>query len=337
MLFSIIIPVYNGEKVIRRCIDSLLAAWQQVENKEVEIIIVDDGSQDGTPTILAEYSTQYALIRVLHQENKGASTARNAGLATATGEWIGFVDADDYVELDYFHTILNNLDDQLDILIFSFNRVSANSKKTVVFPNVELDVAQVNQMLANFFKNRLTLWYPWNKIYRKSLVQHVRFHQDVFVGEDTNFNINAFSKVRRGIKVLACPLYNYVNNAESTTNGVFWPSFFENIAIQFSANLEIYEQHEVLRNSGYLTDFAGYYLNHSFFWILKNELNNPQKENISDRLRKIRQSDLFNIAFKYYKYDTLSVRRNIFVKLFQLKWIQLLIITVRISNCFKSR
>ena len=100
-LISIVVPVYKVEKYIRRCIDSLLAqTW-----KNIEIILVDDGSPDSCGQICEEYAAVYDKIRVLHKENGGLSDARNAGIAVAQGEYIGFVDSDDYIMPDMFEKL----------------------------------------------------------------------------------------------------------------------------------------------------------------------------------------------------------------------------------------
>ena len=99
---SVIVPVYNVENEIKKCLDSLIS--QTIKN--IEIIVVDDGSTDNSPVLVDQYSKQYNNIRVIHQSNRGLSGARNAGLNVASGEYISFIDSDDYVDLNMFKTMV---------------------------------------------------------------------------------------------------------------------------------------------------------------------------------------------------------------------------------------
>lgn len=103
---SIIVPVYNVEKYLTRCIDSILAQTYQ----NIEVILVNDGSTDSSPAICDEYAQKDARISVIHKENGGLSSARNAGLDAATGEYIGFVDSDDFIAPDMYANLLKTLD-----------------------------------------------------------------------------------------------------------------------------------------------------------------------------------------------------------------------------------
>ena len=101
-MISIIVPVYNTEKYLRRCIDSVLAQTYQ----DFELLLIDDGSKDSSGAICDEYAAQDARVRVFHKENGGVSSARNVGLDNARGEWITFVDADDWIESDMLELLL---------------------------------------------------------------------------------------------------------------------------------------------------------------------------------------------------------------------------------------
>ena len=106
-LYSIIVPVYNAEKTLRRCIDSILA--QTYPN--FELILVDDGSKDSSATIIDEYAAKDSRIIPIHQPNGGVSSARNAGLDNAYGDYVVFIDADDYITPPYLHEYQRNSED----------------------------------------------------------------------------------------------------------------------------------------------------------------------------------------------------------------------------------
>ena len=109
MIVSIIVPVYNAEKFLRRCIDSILAQTFT----DWELLLIDDGSKDASGNICDEYATKDGCIRVFHKENGGVSSARNLGLDHAKGEWVTFVDSDDYIEENFLKSFEGNLDADL--------------------------------------------------------------------------------------------------------------------------------------------------------------------------------------------------------------------------------
>lgn len=120
MKLSIIVPVYGVANYLRKCVDSLLA--QNIEN--YEIILVDDGSPDVCPQICDEYAGKYDNIRVVHQENAGLSAARNSGINVATGDYIMFVDSDDYLQLNVLGALMEQVErEQLDVLRFDYQNV----------------------------------------------------------------------------------------------------------------------------------------------------------------------------------------------------------------------
>lgn len=106
---SVIVPVYNTEKYLRRCIDSVLAQTYA----DFELLLIDDGSKDKSGEICDEYAQKDARVRVFHKENGGVSSARNLGLDNARGEWVAFVDSDDYIEENYLKSFEGNLDADL--------------------------------------------------------------------------------------------------------------------------------------------------------------------------------------------------------------------------------
>ena len=130
--FSIIIPVYNVEEWLERCLDSILCD----SCKDMELILVDDGSTDGSGRICDRYARFYKNVRVLHKENGGLSSARNAGLEKASGEWISFIDSDDWVEKDSFRKVRDLIESlpegQPDMIKFGYKKIGGASEETVI-------------------------------------------------------------------------------------------------------------------------------------------------------------------------------------------------------------
>lgn len=165
-MFSIIVPVYNVEKYLDKC----LASISEQTFKEFECIVVDDGSPDNSNDIIDRYVNKDQRFKVIHQKNMGISAARNAGLAIAQGDYIAFVDSDDYISNEYLEKFaLKIANTDADIVICGFIDVFLDSQKTVCFEAPSTEVIKQN-ILADIWPS-----YPWNKCYKKYLFENIRF------------------------------------------------------------------------------------------------------------------------------------------------------------------
>lgn len=204
---SVIIPVFNGEKYLKRCLNSLIN--QTI--KDYELIIVNDGSTDNTNKILNEYKKKYQNIVIVERENKGISESRNDGLKIATGKYICFVDSDDFVDNNYLEELLNKMESD------DFDFVTANIYLT--YPNkekkIEIDLKYDCLTLSDLKKYFLSL-YPvvWNKMYKKILLKDLKFSKTF--AEDVKYLYELLPKVKKIGKVNKY-LYHYVqrDNSES--------------------------------------------------------------------------------------------------------------------------
>lgn len=195
MKYSVIIPVYNAEKTLRRCLDSL--AKQPFPH--AEFLLIDDGSKDRSLAICQEYAVTDSRFRVITKENGGVSTARNSGLDAATGEYVLFVDSDDYVEPDYFAR-LEQLDPEgiYDYLLFSYHRFDETARSARILPVfASADEAEYAPRLGwAYYTKRINS--PWNKRYRRRILEEnrIRFHTALPIAEDTLFNLNYLLCIR---------------------------------------------------------------------------------------------------------------------------------------------
>lgn len=165
-MFSIIVPVYNVEKYLDKC----LASISEQTFKEFECIVVDDGSPDNSNDIIDRYVNKDQRFKVIHQKNMGISAARNAGLAIAQGDYVAFVDSDDYISNEYLEKFaLKIANTDADIVICGFIEVLKDSQKTVCFEASSTEVIKQN-ILADICPS-----YPWNKCYKKYLFENIRF------------------------------------------------------------------------------------------------------------------------------------------------------------------
>lgn len=212
-LISVIVPVYNCEKYLPNCIDSIIG--QTYEN--IEIILIDDGSTDKSGKICDEYATINSKISAIHIKNSGVSNARNVGVRMSKGDYIGFIDADDYIENNMYETLVNNMEKyNADLSMCSYNIVF-NNKITFNIQNIDNDILNItnlqtfyNLLLENHYKG-----FCWNKLYKAEKLKKLTFDNKIHICEDLLLNVEyaqccstfVFDKHR---------LYNYVQRNNSS-------------------------------------------------------------------------------------------------------------------------
>lgn len=189
---SVIIPVYNAEKYLEKCVNSLLKQTYG----DLEIILIDDGSKDGSGALMDGYAEKDERVTVVHKENGGVSSARNLGLQKARGEYIAFIDADDYVANDYFEVLYSEaLSSGADIVCCDcewivdgkkYDEVKMVSKRRIVTEKSDyyFDVATQDE-----FYNRVV----WGKIIKAEFAKKFSFEKDIKYGEDTLYMFNILS------------------------------------------------------------------------------------------------------------------------------------------------
>lgn len=186
---SVIIPVYNAEKTLRRCLDSIMSS----EYEDYEVIVINDGSTDNSASILGEYASQDQRIRIINQTNAGPSVARNKGLSMAAGEIIAFIDSDDYVRGDYLDQLAKAFDEQgADVVFFEFHRVEPDGS--------EESVHHLPKFKTEYYQNLIHLseadmfGYTWIKAFRKEIAQKINFDADINLFEDELFTCKLMEK-----------------------------------------------------------------------------------------------------------------------------------------------
>ena len=211
-MISVIVPVYNVEKYIRACLDSIINQTY----RDLEIILVDDGSTDNSGVICDEYAQKDTRIQVIHKENGGQSVARNIGLQKAKGEFIGFVDSDDSIELDMFESLFSAIQD-VDIAICGYNLVTGDKRieSGLLGQNKTLNQAELWKEIFGNLNNAV-----WNKLFRRELLSGICFDAKFAHGEDLIFNILYLKSAKTGKYINRC-LYNYYKRGDSITTGKF--------------------------------------------------------------------------------------------------------------------
>lgn len=301
---SVIVPVYGVEKYISKCLNSLV---NQTLN-DIEIIVVNDGTKDNSQKIIDEYVKKYPdKVKSFIKENGGQGSARNYGLKQANGEYIGYVDSDDYVELDMYEKLYNKaINDNLDIAICGNYNVSEDYKnKKVDLEFIKYEDNKINALLG---KKAV-----WNKIYKKSIVEKLEFRSKVWY-EDFDFSIKAICSAKK-IGYVNEPLYNYLLREGSTMNN-------SNVV----RNLEILDAfNEIVKDKKY----KGYYdiieflaIDHIYISTIVRVINAKADDKVKrETINKL--IDYMNTSFPNYKnnkyINTLSKNRKIIYKLINRK------------------
>ncbi len=264
-IVSVIIAAYNAEKWVRQCLDSVLAQTLH----EIEIICVDDGSNDATFSILKEYELRDSRVHSIHQEHQSAGAARNHGLSVASGKYLSFLDADDFFEPEMLKDCVQTLErEESDIVIFPASMFYEQSGKRELLPwscvkeylprTLPFSPDQMQNYLFNAFQN-----WAWNKVFRRDyIVKYGILFQDIPRTNDMAFVCEALACARK-ISILDVPYANYrTGNSNSLQSSnhlsplAFWSAFLET-----KHRLEAHGKYELYKQS---------YLN----WVLEGALQN---------------------------------------------------------------
>ena len=213
-LVSIIVPIYNAEKALNRCIDSILAQ----DYRNFELILMDDGSKDRSPQICDEYAAKDPRIRVIHKPNSGVSATRNAALDVARGEYIQFLDSDDWITPDATKLFVRSaVQSGCDLVIADFYRVVGESLSHK--GDIEKEGLLTREEYANFMmENPADFYYGvlWNKLFRRDIIEkhHLRMDPEISWCEDFLFNLE-YLRRSQTVYALQAPVYYYVKTKGS--------------------------------------------------------------------------------------------------------------------------
>lgn len=186
--YSVVIPIYNAEKTLQRCLDSLLVE----PYPDMELILVNDGSFDSSGEICQKYARKYPLVRYIEKENGGVSTARNAGLDIANGKYILFVDSDDYVMPDFFYELDMAIEKYpCDLIQFSYCFDNGRNKRDRI--QIPFFAENRNNLMPQLINDicRKKINTPWAKLYCRDIIEanNIRFPVGASIAEDRVFNI----------------------------------------------------------------------------------------------------------------------------------------------------
>lgn len=237
---SVIVPIYNVEEYLERCIDSILI--QDYDN--FEVVLVDDCSTDKSSTIAKNYSELYPrkCIFVQRESNGKLSAARNTGIKVSTGDWVTFIDSDDWVEKNYLSSMINvAIKDESDIVACGYYHAWGNNRLVVVNPFGDLSSESSQEMKVALMRNHACM-----KLFRKSFIieNGIAFPEHIVRAEDMGFTIPLMTRTKR-ISIIKEPLYYYFQRQNSISNSntnidiSFYYQAFKELADKSNCGFEI--------------------------------------------------------------------------------------------------
>ncbi|MCI9215500.1 glycosyltransferase family 2 protein [Lachnospiraceae bacterium 42-17] len=322
-MISVIIPVYNTEKYLRRCIDSVLASYY----RDFEILLINDGSTDKSADICREYSLKDNRIKVFHQKNQGVSAARNQGINKAIGEWLIFVDSDDYITKDFLSVISCDRYKNIDFLLFDFIK-STDSPRKAASPVKPISIR--NKGMLKLLQRILVpeklspdtnadFRSPCARAYKKSIIDQysIRFSPGLTVGEDLLFNLEY--QLRAGSCVYTpIPVYVYDIHTGSATHG------FRGDLVKNHARLQKEIKNILIKSRMFPSlerEFYSYSLENLTYvliWEVLSPLNPAPYREKKRLLRLMQKNPIYRKAMKY-SLKTGILPRRILVLFFRLR------------------
>lgn len=271
--FTVIIPVYQTENVLRRAVESVL----KQSFKDFELILIDDCSPDGCPALCDLLAAEDSRVQVVHKAaNEGLGAARNTGLDHADGSWVLFLDSDDWIEPHTLETLAVQCQKmQPDLLVFGLTQDYENKtgkvyrQKEAVPPQICVENKQdIVRLIADLDAGRC-FSYAWNKCYRRSFLEAHRFRfSDIRLMEDFFFNIMVFPAADR-IAALPDSLYHYVRPVRTTLATSYYDGFFELCKMRYRKQEALANENGLLKDDC-MQSFRDCFIKHILSVLVRN-------------------------------------------------------------------
>lgn len=264
MKLSVILPVYNTAQYLEKCINSILSQTF----KDFELIIINDGSSDNSVDVIKRFTSNNAeyneKIVYISQEHAGVSAARNAGLNIARGEYIAFVDSDDYIdEFTYELTIKQLEADKSDLLIFSLDYINENGSPASNTPLKNNFYSTMDDFTESYFRTGIMSIYPCvNKIYKHSIIDeyNMRFREELQLGEDRMFNYLYLDKIK-SVSTSAKQFYHYLIRNHGALSQRYIPNYIDDALMFHQAKMQCFERYNssgfsIFRNNDIMNEVS---------------------------------------------------------------------------------
>lgn len=309
MKLSIITPVYNTEKYIPACIDSVISQ----SFSDFEFLLIDDGSDDDSGAICDEYARIDSRIKVFHKENGGVSSARNLGLDHASGEWVYFVDSDDEILPGGLETLVKCISDDIDIVLAGYERYNVDGSVLYKINDRIITILNKKESLSTLYENHGLyynyLTYGCIRLLRNEIIQsnHLRFDQELSNKEDTLFLTQYILKSNGITRFTTTPVYRY-NEREDSAMGV-WKRGFDYRYIDSLLAL-IKMKHEITGSFPFYSEVV--YIAKEGIWIRYNKIRyrmktlGVQDRELREKMSRAVQKELGLVFFARRKMRTLK-------------------------------
>ncbi len=308
-LISIIVPLYNMEEHIKECIDSI----KNQDYKNIEVILVDDGSTDSSLKICEEYAKKDKRMKVIHKENEGVSATRNVGIEASNGKWITFVDADDWIEKDYVSSMYEvAIKYKSNYVVCGYKRVYRNR---VEYVNNDKNIIEIDP--ENYLKKLLNVQNGYGfchmKLIKKEIINNNPFNPYLRVGEDALFNVELCKKINKTI-ILNRSLYNYRFNEKSMVR-----KYDIQYASKYQYSMEKMKEYikENYKGNKEIEQNLQNYISYHVLLIAVNYCYNKKNNNKYKSLINMCKVPLFYESINKSNYEDMSITRK--VTLFMLK------------------
>lgn len=325
-LVSVIIPAYNVEKYIKQCVNSVINQTY----KHLEIIIINDGSKDRTLEIAKELRSSDGRISVIDQENKGLPAARNTGLKICKGDYIFFLDSDDWLELNCIEILMNiRKDNNSDIVFFDYYK----SYKT---KEVEHHVYKKNFIYNNDQEDKFLLWdmrtiTAWGKLYSRKCINNILYDEKMRTAEDVDFNYRVYKNVKTTYFTNKC-LLHYRILEQSAIHG-----YDANIRDKFEYPLKAIASYMITENEN---DLKAYYSFAAIAYIVicqngvvrNDTLSNKEKFRI---IKEISNEQWVKDLFSNIKHVAIPLSRKIIIYCSKMEIYSMMIIAANIRRRLK--
>lgn len=206
-------PIYNLEKYLYRCLNSI----EKQNYKDIEVLLIDDGSTDNSKEICEGFTSQDKRFSYIRQNNAGVSNARNTGLKSSHGEYITFVDGDDFLDEEHIKELVCAMGKNVDLVVSGRKNITED-KIIKIFKLKASEVKTKKELVDDVLKPGIVFSFPWNKLFKADIIlsNNILFDENLAYGEDLVFNIRYISKCQKGI-ILNNDTYNYVNRDKSVS------------------------------------------------------------------------------------------------------------------------
>lgn len=297
--FSVIVPIYNKEKYIKECIDSVLN--QSFNN--YELILVDDGSTDNSKVVIDDYAKLNKQIKVIHKENGGLVSARKAGTKLANGEYIVCLDADDYLKENYLLNINNEIEkNHADIICMNYTQLDFNKETTKTLDYRKGYYSKediVNEIYPSLIQRRDTKHFNvniWSKAYKKDLYKDIQLNvnDEVKIGEDGCVSIPCIY-LANSLSIIDDASYVYRHNDDSMTS--------RKAVLKEEYPKLVYKEYTKYINKNEFKDQLNRFVTHQVFSLIISEFNRKESyKEIKNRILNILNDDFYNTCIKEAKF-----------------------------------